>query len=197
MSRVFDVKHQLIFYGQYHSNKYNIAIHMCFVPVIMWSAMILLAGLPTPSFFPSETYILTPYLSFHWSWVVPLAAAYAAYYLVLEPVAALLFLPAFSTMLLSADPIAATAYGTKLAAWLQALSWVAQFAGHGLAEKRAPALLDNILGAFVLAPFFVHLEVLFALGYRPQFRREIANGVGVELAKFRKEQGDIRRGKAL
>ena len=52
MSHLFDVKHQvrhrlvlilvfnlflqLVFYGQYHSNKYNVAIHICFVPVILW-----------------------------------------------------------------------------------------------------------------------------------------------------------------
>jgi uncharacterized membrane protein YGL010W len=29
---------------------------------------------------------------------------------------------------------------------LNAVSWVAQFLGHGLAEGRAPALLDNLLG---------------------------------------------------
>jgi uncharacterized membrane protein YGL010W len=46
-----------------------------------------------------------------------------------------------------------------------------------------------------LAPFFVHLEILFALGYRPQFHKEIANGVGVEVTKFRKEKGDARRAK--
>jgi 2-hydroxy fatty acid dioxygenase len=51
--------------------------------------------------------------------------------------------------------------------------------------------------AFVLAPFFVHLEILFALGYRPEFHQDIINGVGAEIAKLRKEQGDVRRGKAL
>ena len=29
---------------------------------------------------------------------------------------------------------------------LHGVSWIAQFLGHGLAEKRAPALLDNLLG---------------------------------------------------
>jgi len=102
-----------------------------------------------------------------------------------------------------------------MAAWLMELSWVAQFAGHGLAEKRAPALLDDLLGgacivcsdfsflptqlnttALVLAPFFVHLEILFACGYRPDFHREITNGVGSAIAKYRKEQGQARREKA-
>lgn len=114
-------------------------------------------------------------------------------------------------MILSSGPIADQSWGVKAAAWLFALAWVAQFAGHGLAEKRAPALLDNIVGgefhrtadlldsdpsaALVLAPFFVHLEILFAFGYRRQLHKEIVNGVGVEIAHFRKEQGDALRAK--
>ena len=50
---------------------------------------------------------------------------------------------------------------------LQAASWIAQFAGHYLLEHRSPALLDNIFQAFLLAPLFVFMEFLFALGYRP------------------------------
>jgi len=29
---------------------------------------------------------------------------------------------------------------------IQTLSWIAQFIGHGCAEGRAPALLDNLVG---------------------------------------------------
>lgn len=62
---------------------------------------------------------------------------------------------------------------------MHGLAWIAQFIGHGVFEHRAPALLDNLvqgeafiessrggivdqLAALVLAPFFVHLEALFA-----------------------------------
>jgi len=76
-------------------------------------------------------------------------------------------------------------------------SWIAQFLGHGLAEKRAPALLDNLLGAVVLAPFFVHLEILFGLGYRPEFHRQIKNEIGKEIVRIRKAQGDEKRRKEL
>ncbi len=50
---------------------------------------------------------------------------------------------------------------------IQLLAWIAQFAGHYVFEHRAPALLDNIFQAFLLAPLFVFMEFLFALGYRP------------------------------
>lgn len=47
--------------------------------------------------------------------------------------------------------LTATAYayqpdGIRNATIIQIVSWVAQFLGHGLAEGRAPALLDNIVG---------------------------------------------------
>jgi 2-hydroxy fatty acid dioxygenase len=32
---------------------------------------------------------------------------------------------------------------------LHGASWVAQFLAHGLAEKRAPALVDNLLGGMI------------------------------------------------
>lgn len=47
--------------------------------------------------------------------------------------------------------------------------------------------------ALVLAQFFVHLEVLFKLGYRPKLHHEIKNGIGVEIARIRKIEGDKRR----
>jgi uncharacterized membrane protein YGL010W len=34
--------------------------------------------------------------------------------------------------------------------------WIAQFIGHGFAEKRAPALLDNLLGGKTLSPITIH-----------------------------------------
>ncbi|KAI8022755.1 Phenylalanine--tRNA ligase alpha subunit, cytoplasmic [Camellia lanceoleosa] len=34
-----------------------------------------------------------------------------------------------------------------------------QFIGHGIFEKRAPALLDNLAQAFLMAPYFVFLEL--------------------------------------
>ncbi|KAF8583952.1 DUF962-domain-containing protein [Ramaria rubella] len=197
-SELFNVRHQLIFYGQYHNNKYNIMIHMLFVPIIIWTSFIILACLPRPAIFPSQPIgILPPYLSFEWSWAVVFAGAYAMYYFALEPVAALLYYPQQLAMLLSAGPIAATTWGLKTATYFFVVAWVVQFMSHGFVEKRAPALKDNILGAFVLAPFFVHLELLFALGYRPRLHREVANGVGVEIAKYRKKQGDARRVKTL
>lgn len=52
---------------------------------------------------------------------------------------------------MAATVLTATAFSykpgyTTQAALLHAFSWIAQFIGHGVAEGRAPALLDNLIG---------------------------------------------------
>lgn len=81
----------------------------------------------------------------------------------------------------------------KTAGAFHAFSWIMQFIGHGVAEGRAPALLDNLLGAVVLAPFFVHLEMLFAIGYNPGLHKRVQNNVGKAIAQFRREEAEKKR----
>ena len=46
------------------------------------------------------------------------------------------------------------------------LSWIAQFIGHGVFEKRAPAIKTNLAFA-LLAPFFITFEVMNSIfGFR-------------------------------
>lgn len=63
--------------------------------------------------------------------------------------------------------LTATAYayrpdGIRNAIIIQVVSWVAQFLGHGLAEGRAPALLDNIVGGRL---FISHRLVIYPNTY--------------------------------
>ena len=60
-----------------------------------------------------------------------------------------------------------------------------QFIGHGVFEGRAPALLDSLDQAFITAPLFVVLEVLFFFGYRKQFYNECMEEVKLEIEKFK------------
>ena len=50
--------------------------------------------------------------------------------------------------LLSATAYATEPNGIRNAFIVHVVSWIAQFLGHGLAERRAPALLDNIVGGW-------------------------------------------------
>lgn len=68
-------------------------------------------------------------------------------------------------------------------------SWIAQFIGHGKFEGRAPALLDNLVQAFFLAPFFVWFEILFFFGYRPELKKRLDGDVSKEIAKFKATKG--------
>ncbi|ETW84268.1 hypothetical protein HETIRDRAFT_439100 [Heterobasidion irregulare TC 32-1] len=197
ISSLFDVRKQLTFYGAYHSNPTNVNIHIICVPLLLWSFQVLSSTLPVPDFFPAVAHKFNDYLLFDFNVAAVHAAIYLAYYFVLDPVAAFLYTPQMIVSLLTAISFSKKADNITIAALLHAVSWIAQFVGHGFAEKRAPALLDNLIGAVVLAPFFVHLEVLFMLGYRPELHKQLTNDVGKELARIRKIEGDKKRAKAL
>lgn len=117
---------------------------------------------------------------------------YTFLYILMEPVAGALLAPlllagtAFVNQLYSIYGNTAVSYSLLI----QAIAWIAQFIGHGVFEGRAPALLDNLVQAFFLAPFFVWLEVLFFLGYRPQLKARIDKAVEAEVANFNKTKGD-------
>jgi 2-hydroxy fatty acid dioxygenase len=51
--------------------------------------------------------------------------------------------------------------------------------------------------AVVLAPFFVHLEILFMLGYRPEMHKRLKNEIGKEILKIKKSEGEKKRAKEL
>ncbi|KAG6907835.1 hypothetical protein DXG01_007217 [Tephrocybe rancida] len=195
-SKLFDVDTQLTFYGAYHSNKTNVLIHVVFVPVLLWTFQVMASELPVPSFVPEVHHRINDYLCFDLNLSAIHAGLYLVYYLILEPTAAILYAPQMILSLLTATAYSSGPGHISRAAMIHGVSWIAQFLGHGLAEKRAPALLDNLVGAVVLAPFFVHLEILFALGYKPEMHKRINNEIGKEIAKIRKAQGDKKRAEA-
>lgn len=54
-------------------------------------------------------------------------------------------------------------------------------------------MLDSLLQSLVLAVFFVWLEVLFALGYRPALYKRLQNKTGVAVAEYRKQRAAKER----
>ena len=114
----------------------------------------------------------------------------------LEPVAGGLLAPLLLGATAYAKHLTAT-YGATANHWsigIHVMSWLAQFVGHGVFEGRAPALLDNIVQALFLAPFFVWMEVLFFFGYRPELKGRVDKAVEHEVLKFRRGKP---RGEAL
>jgi uncharacterized membrane protein YGL010W len=112
--------------------------------------------------------------------------SYCTLYILLEPVAG---------TALAALIIAFTAYANTLtnsyspavnyyALGINIVAWIAQFVGHGVFEGRAPALFDNLYQAIFLAPLFVWLEFLFALGYRADLKSRLDGYAEEDIKKF-------------
>lgn len=84
-------------------------------------------------------------------------------------------------------------YGKTANYWalgLHVVSWLAQFVGHGVFEGRAPALLDNLVQAIFLAPFFVFLEVLFFFGYRPELKSRLDKAISADIKKYKESKAN-------
>ncbi|AEO65358.1 uncharacterized protein THITE_2149855 [Thermothielavioides terrestris NRRL 8126] len=181
-----DVEKQLTFYGAYHHNRVNVIIHMICVPLILFSAFEIASNYGP--FFTLPSWLQVPYLEPNLGTFA--ALTWGGLYLLLEPVAggalALICLGAAAgTNYLRLQDPAGT---TRVAVAVHIVCWLLQFIGHGKFEGRAPALLDNLFQAIFLAPLFVWLELLFALGYRPELQKRVNKAVELEIAKFRERK---------
>ncbi|CAG8545515.1 hypothetical protein C2G38_740402 [Gigaspora rosea] len=184
---LLNLEEQLAFYGQYHNNKVNVVIHIVFVPLILWSTLVVAVNSGP----------LLPYDSNTWWYFTPfvpnaalfIAIFYIGYYILLEPVAGALYAPLLLYMAYNANSFA-TAYPNHvtLAIIVHVFSWIIQFIGHGFFEKRSPALKDNLAQALLLAPLFVWLEVLFTFGYRSALQKRIKNKVNKAILQLKREQ---------
>ncbi|KAK9417187.1 putative DUF962 domain-containing protein [Seiridium unicorne] len=191
-----NLEKQLTFYGAYHHNSVNIAIHMTCVPLILISAFCMAAN--TGTLIPLPDALSVPYLDLNLGTLA--AVAYAILYILLEPVAGTVLGAlclggaALSNKALLENPTTTN----QIAIATHIISWLLQFLGHGAFEGRAPALLDNLVQAIFLAPLFVWLELLFKFGYRRELQSRVDKAVQVEIAKFRarKAQDGLKNGKA-
>jgi uncharacterized membrane protein YGL010W len=186
---IWDLESQLAFYGSYHNNKWNRLIHIIFVPVILWSALLMTTALP-PLFVPAYSSLLTVNLALF------VALFYGAYYVLLERHwASLIMFVLLVGMWLLANYIHEL-YPTeylRLGVLLHLLGWISQFAGHKFAEGRQPALFDNLFQSLVLAPLFVWMEVLFMLfNYRPTLHKKVQKRVEKNIEEWRKSKGNSK-----
>ncbi len=178
-------ENSLAFYASYHHNDTNKLIHIFFVWPIFFTAQIFLFYAGTP---PDVITNLFP-PGFPVNWTLIASIAYATYYFFIEqpglagPLASALVLTGYvvTKYLVEQYPII----------WIPALvihifAWAAQIYGHQVYERRAPAFLDNIVQALVMAPLFVLLEVLFPLGYKPELHKKVEAIAVKNIAEYRK-----------
>ncbi|KAK1363395.1 Endoplasmic reticulum membrane protein-like [Heracleum sosnowskyi] len=182
---LFDLEKHFAFYGAYHSNPVNIFIHMLFVWPTVFTTLVLFYF--TPSIF-SKIVLFGHPLVLNLGFVLTLI--YSIFYVCLDKKAG--SLGAFLCF-------ACWVYGSSVAHYLgfslawkvvlaaQLFCWTGQFIGHGVFEKRAPALLDNLVQACVMGPFFVLLEALHMLFHYepyPGFHATVKAKVEAEIKKW-------------
>ncbi|PON36767.1 hypothetical protein PanWU01x14_325820 [Parasponia andersonii] len=185
-SGLFDLERHFAFYGAYHSNPINILIHTLFVWPILFTLLVLIYF--TPPLLDSPSGFVDHGLVFNLGFVF--TVIYAMFYVLLDKkagsLAALLcFLCWVGASFLAQRLGFSLAWKVVLAA--QLFCWTGQFIGHGVFEKRAPALLDNLVQAFLMAPFFVLLEVLqtfFDYEPYPGFRATVKARIDADIQEW-------------
>ncbi|GMN41888.1 hypothetical protein TIFTF001_011094 [Ficus carica] len=189
---LFDLEKHFAFYGAYHSNPINVAIHMFLVWPILFTAILILYF--TPSVFNFSFSIFGSHFSLALNFGFFLAVVYSVFYVCLDPKAG--SLAAFLCMLCwVASSFLAGFLGFSLA-WkvvlvAQIVCWTGQFIGHGVFEKRAPALLDNLVQALIMAPFFVLLEALqnfFHYEPYPGFHAKVQAKIEAEIGEWQEKK---------
>ncbi|KAJ3217856.1 hypothetical protein HDU67_007142 [Dinochytrium kinnereticum] len=179
--QLFDFNRQFVGYAAYHNNKVNQWVHFVCVPIILWTAMVWLNNTPEIA-----QWSLSKELPINAAFI--LTVLYSAYYAMLHSFIGGLMAPVMITMLYTSNLFLHSKTEVNpnvIAAVLHIISWIAQFLGHGLAEKRRPALMDNLLHAVVLAPFFVWSEFLFGAGYSPETAKRLQAETDKKIAEFK------------
>ena len=163
MSEYFNLEKSFGFYGAYHNNALNKLIHIFCVPLIFISSVELLSR------FAPQSLILA------------LLAFYVVSFIIMEPLMGVLYAPVLTAYYWIAVNLLSNYQ--SLSMYLFVGSWVAQFIGHGVFEKRAPALVTNLPQSLHAAVFFVWLEILFAIGLRKDLHLKLQGAVRSERSK--------------
>ncbi|CAI2165589.1 18504_t:CDS:2 [Funneliformis geosporum] len=144
---LLNLEEQLTFYGKYHNNDINKIIHIVCVPLILWSFLVWAAN--TGPLLPYEEDSLWRLTPFEPNLALLVVLLYIFYYILLEPVAGALYTPLLLFMAYNATNFTSSFPDNhnSLAGIVHVASWILQFIGHGFAEKRSPALKDNVAQA--------------------------------------------------
>lgn len=169
-SDLWNLESQLAFYRSYHHNTINVLLHTIFIPTILYTSTGILCNVPIvqQKYIPES---LSSYSDYFNLGSLIIGVGYAGFYLLLDIKSGIIAAPLLWWFVQSNISNHQTIEGYNSYLWTGfVVGWVVQFIGHGVFEKRAPALLDNLLQALVLAPFFVVFEFVFLLGFRKEIR---------------------------
>ncbi|CAI4039258.1 hypothetical protein SMKI_07G2390 [Saccharomyces mikatae IFO 1815] len=169
---LLDLRSQLGFYKFYHNNPKNVFIHSIFVPTILFSSCCML-------------HRVTIYHG------ISLTALLSVFFFLFY---CLLYLPTglLAGLLLLLLNLALVDHRIHLSfkqeVSLFVIGWIFQFIGHGVFEKKRPALIDNVVQSLVLAPYFIMFEFLFKLGFMPQLKATLEHDLEIKRRNFGKQK---------
>ncbi|CAN8099405.1 unnamed protein product [Discula destructiva] len=166
---------------------------MICVPIILMTSFLLAAN--SGILVPLPEWLTLEYLPLNLCTIA--SVIWGGFYVLMEPVAGSLLCAicigtaAANNYLYSLDPKTSNI----VAGGIFVVAWILQFVGHGKYEGRAPALLDNLMQALLLAPLFVWLELLFFFGYRRELQARVEKQVEKNIAQYKAEKAN-KNGKA-
>jgi uncharacterized membrane protein YGL010W len=197
---------QFTFYASYHNDFTNQVIHIICIPILLFTALTMLQFTPPLmdgsmkldfTSHPVLNSVLPASVEIEYNSALIIAAMYSIFYFFVELphgiVGVLASLMVVAMFIYSAHIQQTMPDSLQTCAIIHVFSWVFQFAGHGVWEKRAPALLDGIVQAFAMAPLFVVMELFFMFGYRSEFRERVQKAVDVNIGEFK---SSLKGGKA-
>ncbi|CAI4455326.1 AEL_collapsed_G0018810.mRNA.1.CDS.1 [Saccharomyces cerevisiae] len=169
---LLDLRSQLGFYKFYHHNPKNVLIHSIFVPTILFSGSCMLHRVKI-----YQSISLTAVLS------VLFSIFYCLLYLPTGLLAGALLLLLNLALI---DHRVDLTFKQELG--LFTIGWIFQFVGHGVFEKRRPALIDNLVQSLVLAPYFIMFEFLFKLGFMPRLKATLEHDLEIKQRNLRMQR---------
>lgn len=151
---------QLSTYKSVHLNHRNIQTHFVGIPLIIWSAFLLLATIRIPLGSLGDT-----------SLGLVLGGLVLVYYVRLHVKLALGLTLFLIPVLYTTELVAHFPYAVWLAFALFLVGWIFQLIGHRY-EKAKPAFVDD-LNQLLIGPFFLMAEVYFMLGLEKSLNEQI------------------------
>ncbi|NRD73000.1 DUF962 domain-containing protein [Shewanella sp. VB17] len=161
---------QLSTYKSVHLNRKNVNTHFVGVPLIIWSAFVMLNTIPF-------SLLRFDYLNFEINTATVLSIGILIYYFALHVRLAIGLTLFIFPVLYSSYLVSQSGSVWLIAIGVFAIGWIFQLIGHQY-EQAKPAFIDD-LNQLLIGPFFLMAEVYFLLGFEKDLN-ELITTMAVE-----------------
>ena len=156
-------------YNKYHKNKTNKIIHYITVPLIIFSLFCMFNYIPYVKY-GNDDFLFVNFVT------VGLIVIYITVYIIVDigtgltmliPIYIFYFLASFYYYCFN------HLIGFLIITMIHIASWITQILGHLVWEKNSPAFVHSFIQSFIMAPYFVVLELIFDAGYKTDLKRQL------------------------